>query len=48
MEVSGHLHGQATLPPGEEPPGNHLMAGWVGPVGSEGHPITGHEGPEGE
>jgi hypothetical protein len=30
MEASGVLHVVATLPPREEPPGTHLIGGWVG------------------
>jgi hypothetical protein len=33
MEVSGHLNGQAILPPGKEPLVNIGLVGWVGPRG---------------
>jgi len=29
MEVSGHLHAAATLPPRKSPPGNHWIGEWV-------------------
>jgi hypothetical protein len=29
--MSGQLHTQAALPPGERTPGIHCIGGWVGP-----------------
>jgi hypothetical protein len=31
MEVSGHLHATAALPPGEKAPCTYWIGGWVGP-----------------
>jgi hypothetical protein len=31
MEVSGHLHAPAALPPMERATGTHWMGDWVGP-----------------
>jgi hypothetical protein len=31
MEVSGHLHATAALPPGESAPGTHWVGRWVDP-----------------
>jgi hypothetical protein len=46
MEVGGQLHDPAALPPGEEPPGTHWIAGWVGPRAPAGNPavqpVAGH------
>jgi hypothetical protein len=30
MEMSGHLHTLATLPPGKEMPGTHFIGAWMG------------------
>jgi hypothetical protein len=34
--VSGQLHAQAALPPGEKAHGTHCISGWVGPESRSG------------